>query len=89
MQLRALAHRWCGSSTGSRGGFAPGLYQVYTRFTPAHARWQVVRLFDRLKALRKIIAALLASLLPVANAFVLVFIIMCICEMSRPGVNPV
>ena len=44
---------------------------------------QVIRLFGRLKALKKILAALLSSIVPVANSFILVFIISSIC--AGPG----
>ena len=44
--------------------------------------FRVLRLFGRLKSLRQIFLALTASLIPVANTFFILFIIIAICEAS-------
>ena len=50
--------------------------------------FRVVRLFGRLHALRKIITALSASIVPMMNAFLILFIIASICEPApRPRRN--
>ena len=41
--------------------------------------FRVVRLFGRLRALRKMVSALSASVVPMANAFFILFIIASIC----------
>ena len=45
--------------------------------------FRVVRLFGRMKALRQIILALTASLIPVTNAFFILIIVISICEPRR------
>ncbi len=42
--------------------------------------FRVIRLFGRLKALKKMIAACLASVVPMLNAFFIMVVIACICE---------
>jgi hypothetical protein len=44
---------------------------------------RVVRLFGRIKSLKKIISALSASVVPVLNAFLVLLVVACICEMWR------
>ena len=41
------------------------------------------RLFGKIKAVKQIITALTKSLIPVMNAFILMFIVVCICERAR------
>jgi hypothetical protein len=45
----------------------------------------VIRIFGRIKSLKKIITALTASIEPVLNAFLVLLVIACICEAARPG----
>ncbi len=40
---------------------------------------RVIRLFGRLKALKKMISALTSSIVPMMNAFLILFIILSIC----------
>jgi hypothetical protein len=46
--------------------------------------FRIVRIFGRVKALRNIIAALTASMLPVLNAFVILLVIASICALPAP-----
>ena len=48
---------------------------------------RVVRLFGRIEALKRVVAALSASVVPMANAFVILFIMISIC-MLFPSVCP-
>jgi hypothetical protein len=45
--------------------------------------FRVIRLFGRLGSLRDIIAALTAAVVPVLNAFLIMFIVGAICEPIR------
>ena len=45
--------------------------------------FRVVRLFGRLRALRKMVSALSASVVPLANAFFILFIIASLCAGGR------
>ncbi len=49
--------------------------------------FRVIRLFGRLKALKKMISALSASIVPMMNAFLILFILASICE-SGPDSPP-
>ncbi len=49
--------------------------------------FRVVRLLSRFKALREIISALLESIIPVANAFTILLLIISVCE-CRPALFP-
>jgi hypothetical protein len=42
--------------------------------------FRVIRLFGRLRALKKIISALTASIIPMLNAFLILFVVLSICE---------
>ena len=44
---------------------------------------RVIRLFGRVKSLKKIISALTMALLPVLNVFLILFLLMGICELPR------
>ena len=50
--------------------------------------FRVIRLFGRLKALKKMIAACLASVVPMLNAFLIMVIIACICEPPARAATP-
>ncbi len=49
--------------------------------------FRVIRLFGRIKALKKMIAACIASVIPMANAFLIMTILASICERS-PRAKP-
>jgi hypothetical protein len=49
--------------------------------------FRVIRLFGRLKALKKMVSALSASIVPMMNAFLILFILASICE-SGPDPPP-
>ena len=42
--------------------------------------FRVIRLFGRFKSLKKTVSALLSSLIPVTNAFIIIFVISSICK---------
>ncbi len=42
--------------------------------------FRVIRLFGRMRALKKMISALTLSIVPMMNAFLILFIILSICE---------
>jgi hypothetical protein len=44
---------------------------------------RVIRLFGRIKALKNILTALTASIVPVINAFLIMLVIAAICELDR------
>ncbi len=47
--------------------------------------FRVLRLFGRLKSLRNIVAAISASIIPVLNAFVIIYLVASIClSTTRP-----
>ena len=46
---------------------------------------RVIRLFGRVKSLRKIISALSLALMPVLNVFLILFLLMGICELQKVG----
>ena len=41
--------------------------------------FRVIRLFGRLRALKKIVSALSASIVPMLNAFLILFVVLSIC----------
>jgi hypothetical protein len=45
--------------------------------------FRVIRLFGRLRALKKMVTALTASIVPMMNAFLILFILASICESPR------
>ena len=45
---------------------------------------RVVRLFNRLRAFKKIVGAITGSIVPVLNAVVLLLLVLAICEQRRP-----
>ncbi len=47
--------------------------------------FRVVRLFGRVKELTKMISAITASLFPMLNAFVILFVVLSICESFQLG----
>jgi hypothetical protein len=51
---------------------------------------RVIRLFGRIKALKNILTALTASIVPVLNAFLIMLVIAAICEFSAasPSIRP-
>ena len=50
--------------------------------------FRVIRIFGRLSALRNIVAALSASLIPVLNSFLIVLLFISICEEQLCGLAP-
>ena len=45
--------------------------------------FRVIRLFGRINALKKMITAVTASIIPMMNAFVILIILLCICACRR------
>ena len=50
---------------------------------------RVIRLFGRVKSLKKIISALTMALLPVMNVFLILFLLMGICEFSASSLQTI
>jgi hypothetical protein len=65
-----------------------GSIDVPNWFVQLIRAFRVIRLFGRVKELKKMITAVTASIFPMMNAFVILIIVLCICERIPPPPPP-